>query len=68
MTLPLDTHFTLKDTTVGIVAKLHTGHFTQADIQALNAKPELLIGWYFGSETLPSGIVKQPLDKVWYPV
>jgi len=66
MTLPLDTHFTLKDTTVGIVAKLHTGHFTQADLDALTAKPELLVSWALGLDTLPSAIVKGADDKVYY--
>jgi len=67
-TLPLSTTYTLKDTTVGIVCQLATNQFTQADLDALNAKPELLVGWYFGTATLPSGIVKGVDDKVYYPV
>jgi len=65
--LPLSTHLTLKDGTYGVVCKLHTGSFSQADLTAMNASPELIISWYFGTGTLPSGIVKGADDKVYYP-
>jgi len=52
----------------GAMAALKTGIFTQADLDAMTADPELLIGWFFGLKTLPSGIVKKSGDKVYYPI
>jgi len=66
--LPLSTTYDLKDGEYGVIVKLHTNSFSHEDIDAFNTEPELLIDWYFGNRTIPSGIVKGADDKVYYPV
>jgi hypothetical protein len=45
--------------------RLNNRTFTQDDIDAINNEPELLIDWYWGNRDLPSGIARDPEDKVW---
>ena len=65
-TLLPSTAYPLTNGIYGSICKLHTNKFTQADLTAMNARPELLIEWYLGTKTLPSGIVKGANDKVYY--
>jgi len=65
-TLPLSTHYQLRDGTYGIICKLHTNHFTQDDLNAMNNDNKLMIDWYLGNTSLPSGIVRSSEDKCYY--
>jgi len=58
--------FDLIDGQYGVIAQLSgTRKFSAADLAVFNANPEILVGWYFGTETIPSAIVKGADDKVW---
>jgi hypothetical protein len=63
--LPLATTYDLSDGTYGAICKLHTAVFTQADLTLFNGEPERLLKWYFGTATIPSGLVKGTDDKVY---
>jgi len=61
-TLPLASTYTLKDGTFGTIIKLDTNTFSQADLTAFTARPELVTDWFDGTKTIPSGITKQNGD------
>ena len=65
--LPLSTKITFDNGTYGAICVLHTNHFSQDDLDEMNKKPELLIEWSFGKATLPSGIIMDIKDKIYYP-
>ena len=65
--LPNAPYYTLKDGEFGSICRLYTEKFTEDDLNAFTNEPELLLKWYWGEETIPSGIVKDVNDKV-YPV
>jgi len=64
-TLPLASTYTLKDGTFGTIIKLDTNTFSQADLTAFTARPELVLEWSAGTATIPSAIVKGAKDVVY---
>jgi hypothetical protein len=66
--LPLFTHLTLSDGTYGLICKLHTNTFTQDDLDFFTDMPERMIEWYFGTISIPSGIVRGADDRIYFPV
>ena len=65
LSLPKAANLTLRGATYGTIVKLHTNHFSQADLDAFTAEPELLIEWALGTKTIPSGITKSADDKIY---
>jgi len=63
--LPLASTYTLKDGTFGTIIKLDTNTFSQADLTAFTARPELVLEWNAGTATIPSAIVKGAKDVVY---
>jgi len=62
----LDTPFvSLREMTVGSLAVLDIGKsFSQEDLDAFTADPDLFIAWGLGQATIPSGIIKDTNDKL----
>jgi len=56
----------LKDGTFGTIIKLDTNTFSQADLTAFTARPELVLEWVNGT-AIPSGIVKGAKDEIVVP-
>jgi len=62
--LPLASIFKLKNGNYGIIIKLHDSVFSKEDLDLFTKYPEIIIEWYFGRTSIPSGIIRTVNDKV----